>query len=280
MADNSIFRKESLDRLDRPEQLGDSITVTTPSVYVILLTIAILIMSVVTWGVLGSITDKVTLGGVVFPADGTTTVTLPNRGTVRSLFVHDGDQVDAGSSLAMVSVDEAYSMISSPVKGTVLAIKDENKDFEAFEPIVTIIKTDTTTLVSSMVVFAPFEVARQLREGMDVEVTPKNLTREKDGYVRGKVRSVSKYPVTKEDAVKKLRLETLAMGVFPEQGAVFEVEVELNVNNGKLEWSFESDEEADMSIGTFCNVQIITKRRSVYQYMFETVRGKARELVL
>lgn len=273
MKNKNIFRQESLDRLDRPEFESGRITVTTPSLYVILLTLGILVAAVVAWGILGSITDKSTVGGLVFPTKGTAVVTLPNRGTVRSQFVHNGDVVKRGQALAMVSVEDAYSMVSAPADGTVLEIKGENKDFEAFEPIATIIGRQTTDVVNTMIAFAPFEVARKLREGMEVEVTPKNLTREKDGYVRGKVTRISIYPITKEYAVRKLRTETFATDVFPEQGAAFEVEIELNLTpERKLDWSFESDEEVNMSVGTFCNVQIITKRRSVYQYMFESVR--------
>lgn len=211
MKKNNIFRQESLDRLDSPELLSARIKVTTPSMYVILVTLAILVAAVVAWGILGSITDKSTIGGVVYPTKGTVAGTIPNS------------------------------------------------------------KTD---IVNTMIAFAPFQVARKLREGMEVEVTPMYLTREKDGYVRGRVTYISKYPITKNHAARKLHIESFATGVFPDQqGNVYEFEIELNITpQHKLEWSFDPEEEIDMSTGTFCNVQIITKSRSVYEYMFESVR--------
>lgn len=211
MKKNNIFRQESLDRLDSPEFLSGRIKVTTPSLYVILLTLVILVAAVVAWGILGNITDRNTVGGVVYPTHGTNVATLPFR------------------------------------------------------------NTDVT---NTIIAFAPFQLARKLREGMEVEVTPMYLTREKDGYVRGRVTYISKYPITKKHAARKLHIETFATGVFPDQqGNVYEFEIELNITpEGRLDWSFDTEEDRDMSTGTFCNILIITKRRSVYEYMFESVR--------
>ena len=56
MAENtpggSIFRQKSLDALNGPENLDTEIRVTTPSVYIILLTLAVLIGAAVAWGYL------------------------------------------------------------------------------------------------------------------------------------------------------------------------------------------------------------------------------------
>lgn len=261
--------------MDRPDVVETQIKVTRPSTYVIIASMAILVVAVFVWCLLGSISDRSTVSGVIFPVDKIVDVTLPNRGTVRSTFVANGDIVEKGRALAMVSVGDAYSMISSPADGSILNIKKENEDFESLAPIVTIV-SDEQEQGCTAVAFVPFEISRKLRSGMRVEVTPKNLTREKNGYIVGHITEVERYPVSRDDAVKVLKNENFVGDIFPVQGAAFIVKMVLHrQDDGSLVWSFKPDEPVDMGTGTFCDIRIVTKRRSVYEYLFESVRGKA-----
>ncbi len=51
----SIFRKKSLDRVSSPEQLNDYIRVTTPSVWLVLLALVILLAGMLVWSVFGTV---------------------------------------------------------------------------------------------------------------------------------------------------------------------------------------------------------------------------------
>lgn len=53
--EKSIFRSKSIDRVSSPEQLDDYIKVTTPSVWLILIATAVLIVGAVIWGIFGTI---------------------------------------------------------------------------------------------------------------------------------------------------------------------------------------------------------------------------------
>ncbi len=53
--EKSIFRQKSIDKVTSPEQLDDYIKVTTPSVWLILIAAAVLIIGTVIWGVFGTI---------------------------------------------------------------------------------------------------------------------------------------------------------------------------------------------------------------------------------
>ena len=52
---NEQFRKESLERINSPEELKDYIRVTTPSVWLVLLATAILLAGMLAWSVLGTV---------------------------------------------------------------------------------------------------------------------------------------------------------------------------------------------------------------------------------
>ena len=49
------FRKESLERINSPEELKDYIRVATPSVWLVLLATAILLAGMLAWSVFGTV---------------------------------------------------------------------------------------------------------------------------------------------------------------------------------------------------------------------------------
>ena len=53
---NSIFRQKSIDKVSSPEKLDDYIRVTTPSVWITLAAIAILLIGTIVWGFFGELT--------------------------------------------------------------------------------------------------------------------------------------------------------------------------------------------------------------------------------
>lgn len=56
---NSIFTKESLDRISSPEKLNDYVKVATPGVWMILGSIIVLLIGFVAWGFFGSMDSKI-----------------------------------------------------------------------------------------------------------------------------------------------------------------------------------------------------------------------------
>ena len=55
MAEKSIFREKSLERISAPEQLNDYIKVTKPSVWVVLIATILLIAGALVWAICGKI---------------------------------------------------------------------------------------------------------------------------------------------------------------------------------------------------------------------------------
>ena len=51
----SIFRQKSIDRVSSPEQLNDYIRVTTPTVWLVLLALVILLLGILAWSVFGTV---------------------------------------------------------------------------------------------------------------------------------------------------------------------------------------------------------------------------------
>lgn len=57
--DNGIFRKKSIERISSPEQLGDYIRVSNPSIWIILGAIIVLLIGACVWGIFGTIETSV-----------------------------------------------------------------------------------------------------------------------------------------------------------------------------------------------------------------------------
>lgn len=262
--------------ISSPSEMNGYIHLSKARGRLVVSALCILSLGLLAWCFFGTMTDKEYIKGVVFPVNGTDGVSVPNSGMVKEVFVHKGDKVVAGQSLALVSISGTYSIVSSPYEGIVLSNISENDSFEAFEDIFNLLPSDSGQgkIVTSVTAFANFKSKRFIAPGQIAQITPANETRERIGYVRGRVVSVSAYPITKREAVLKLQNASLADEIFPDDASVFQIEIEMEKsprNQGELDWSFYSDEKVDMEVGTFCNIEVITKSRNVFHYMLENV---------
>jgi len=251
------------------------IQLSAHSTRITMLALGLLTIGVMVWAIFGSVMDREKIKGVVFPSDGTIGVNIPSEGTVKELFVHKGDLVGKGQSLALVSVGGSYSVLSAPYDGTVLSFIPENNGFNAFEDVIDLLPVGSAGKVRTVTAYADFTSKRFIKQGQMAQVTPSNEKRERVGYVRGVVKSVSQYPTSRQEAVLKLQNAALAQEIFPDANSVFEIEIELNEDpdcSGELDWSFPSDEVIDMSVGTFCNIEIVVKSRSILKYLMENIR--------
>lgn len=277
-----LFRQEVIDEMSSPDELSSSIHVTRPSVYLILATSALMAVVLFIWLFFGSVSDKVSIGGVVFPTQDAASASIPNDGVVRQVFVHAGDYVQANQTLALVSVGTSYSIVSSPVNGVVVQQKNANDEVKAFDPIVSLVTQDTAQVIRDLTAFADFNTQRKLRKGMEVQVSPVNLPREQYGYVKGHIVEIGHYSMKKEQALRQLKMDDFINGVFPQDGNAFLIKIKLDTkvdNPNQLDWSFGQPKEADTSIGTFCNVQVVTKKRSMFDFLFGQVSKSINQIL-
>lgn len=71
---SSLFRKESLERIQSPEQLTDYIKVTNPGIWIILFAIIILLAGVFVWSTVGKL--ETLAGGNAVVKDGTAQIVV------------------------------------------------------------------------------------------------------------------------------------------------------------------------------------------------------------
>lgn len=281
------MKEDSEKRIQSPEQLSDHLRVTYVPTYLLAAAAALLLVAFIVWGVLGNVSDKAYYSGVVFPVQGTTDISLPNNGIVRSMLVHNGDSVHVGQTIAMVSIGESHSFLTSTVNGLVISTKTGNEPFEAFDPIVSVVDGDKASSQiqrTQLIAYADNEAQRDLRVGMEAQVWPADEKRDEIGYVRGRIIQVVRYPVDADDVRQRLKSDVLAQRLLGEgQKVVYEVIIDLQRNPSdptSYDWSFGQPDDVSMGIGTYCSVLTETRRRSMFQYLFEASRTHFRNLKL
>ena len=281
------MKEDSEKTIQSPEQLADHLRVTYVPTYLLAAASALLLVAFIVWGILGNVSDKAYYSGVVFPVQGTTDITLPNSGVVRSMLVHNGDSVHEGQTVAMVSIGNSHSFLTSTVTGLVISTKADNEQFEAFDPIVSVVTGEANSErpgTTQLIAYANNEVQRDLQVGMEAQVWPADEKRDEIGYVRGRIIQVVRYPVDADDVRQRLKSDVLAQRLLGEgQKVVYEVIIDLQRNPSdptSYDWSFGQPDDVSMGIGTYCSVLTETRRRSMFQYLFEASRTHFRNLKL
>jgi len=281
------MKEDSEKIIQSPEQLSDHLRVTYVPTYLLAAAAVLLLVAFIVWGVLGKVSDKAYYSGVVFPVEGTIDITLPNNGIVRSMLVHNGDSVHEGQTIAMVSIGNSHSFLTSTVNGLVISTKSDNEPFEAFGPIVSVIDgkaKGNQPQRTQLIAYADNEAQRDLRVGMEAQVWPADEKRDEIGYVRGRITQVVRYPANTIDVRQRLKSDVLAQRLLGDgQKVVYEVLIDLQRNPSdptSYDWSFGEPDDVSMDFGTYCSVLTETRRYSMFQYLFEAGRTRFRNLKL
>ena len=279
------MKESSKKQIQSPEQLSDHLRVTYVPTYLLATAAGLLLVAFIVWGFLGNVSDKAYYSGVVFPVQGTTDITLPHKGIVRSMLVHNGDSVHLGQTIAMVSIGESHSFLTSTVNGLVISAKTDNEPFEAFEPIVSVIDGNASgerSQDAQLIAYADNRAQRDLRVGMEAQVWPADKKRDEIGYVRGRITQVVRYPANVVYVRKTLKSDIMTRRLIGDENKlVYKVLIALQRNpsdSTRYDWSFGEPDGVSMDFGTYCSVITETRRLSMFQYLFEATRTRFRNL--
>ncbi len=113
----SIFRKQSLDKVNSPEQLNDYIKTSNPSAWLIITAAIVLLVSVIIWGIFGSLDTTVSAKGI---ADG----------EVVTCYISDASDIEIGSKVKLGELEgEVLSVSEKPIS---LAQATEELDVDEY----------------------------------------------------------------------------------------------------------------------------------------------------
>jgi len=164
--------------------------------------------------------------------------------------------------------------VISPYDGEVLELKvSVGGNVSMGEPILSI-QPDARHL--ELVAYVLSSDAKEIKRGMEVQVSPSSIRREEYGFMKGEVEYVSDYPATPAALMRNFENESLAK-VLSSAGAVTEVRVALrtdpNTPSG-FEWSASKGPPIIITSGTICTVQIVTKQQQPIALVFPYIKKK------
>jgi multidrug efflux pump subunit AcrA (membrane-fusion protein) len=125
----------------------------------------------------------------------------------------------------------------------------------------------------------PQSNAKLLRPGMTAEISPVTSRRERDGYLIGKIRAVSKYPATEAGMLALLPNPGLVRQLA-QDGAPIAVDVDLIPaprSPGGYLWSSGDGEGLEISSGTLCSGAFVVETRRPIALVFPSLDRRARK---
>lgn len=126
MAEKRIFRKVALDRLSSPEQLDQVMHITTAKGWIAFGTVALLLVTTIVWGVIGTLSEKVSGRGILVKTGGVLEVVASASGRVTDVPVTVGESVREGQVVAWVAQPELLDEIEQTRSG-LEALREEHE---------------------------------------------------------------------------------------------------------------------------------------------------------
>lgn len=155
--------------------------------------------------------------GIVIKPGGIYNLSTPVSGEIAQLLVDEGDQVRAGQVVARVQIapghPETVPIIARQSGQILEAYIDPFQIVERGQSVMSMEAGDAKTPLLAAIYVSPLD-GRALAPGMEARIAPSTVRPEEFGFLKGRIVSVSAYPVSQagmmrsyhnQDLVEKLR---------------------------------------------------------------------------
>ena len=125
-----------------------------------------------------------------------------------------------------------------------------------------------------VLVYVSSGMAKQIRPGLEAQISPTTVRREEFGYLRGDVTSVADYPSTTAALMRNFQNELLVQSLTS-SGPVTELHVHLipdATTPSGYRWSSPLGPQIKLSSGTFVAAQIVTRRQKPISLVLPSVK--------
>jgi HlyD family secretion protein len=165
------------------------------------------------------------------------------------------------------------SRIESEVAGRIIEVRVRRGDTVQAGQTLAIVEPEDAAMQS--VVYFDARTAKQIRPGMEAQISPTDIKREEYGFIKGTVQFVGEGPVSIEKVRQDLANQALAQEIYG-QTAKIEIRAKLNENANTpsgLEWSSSIGPAFQINSNTRINVEVVVDRRPPYTYVLPIIRG-------
>ena len=110
MAENDVYTNEP-EHVSSPEQLDQAITVINHHGWISLVALGVLLVAAIIWGIYGRIPEKVNGSGLLINSSELMSVTYNYGGTIRNVFLSNGQDVHKGQVIARIEREDLLENI-------------------------------------------------------------------------------------------------------------------------------------------------------------------------
>lgn len=158
------------------------------------------------------------------------------------------------------------SEVTSRYTGRVLELMvEQGSVVTRGQPVLTIDLTGKSVKDLEVVVYIPSLHGKQVRPGMEIQISPSTVRREEYGYLLGKVTYVSDFPATPAGMRRVLKNDQLVTTLSGED-APYEIHADLIPdpdarNASRYRWSSSQGPPIRIQSGTLANASVVVERR-------------------
>ena len=172
---------------------------------------------------------------------------------------------------------EAQSALRSPYSGRVLELRaggmgvlvEVGATLMTLEP-----EAAGTAGALEVVIFAPPGDGKNVKPGMDAQVSPANVRREESGFLAAYVRSVADYPSSRQGIMRVLQNERL-VDQLSNEGAPIKLVADLvpdAATPSGFKWSSGRGPNQQIDAGTLCDASVTLERRAPISLVLPLLR--------
>lgn len=195
---DSVLRKVSQERLSNPEQIDQLMKIRSPSGWIIVASVLLLLIVGCGWLIFGKVPITMPCSGSIMPTKGLAEVQSPKSFVVEEVKVHSGVQVKKDEVLIKGYIsdnNEKYNIIA-PYDGIITdvyvqegVVALQGKSLARIEPLIMSGADDLCT-----VVYITVDESVRIKGGEQAFISPAGISFDRYGYIRGQVETVSRYP--------------------------------------------------------------------------------------
>ncbi|MBC8165430.1 MAG: NHLP bacteriocin system secretion protein [Bryobacteraceae bacterium] len=166
------------------------------------------------------------------------------------------------------------SSVVSPSGGQVVEVKVYPGSAVTTGQALLSIQPDHNAL--EVVAYLPAALSKDTLPGLEIQISPLNIKREEYGFMQGAVTFVADYPSTPEALMRNFGNQNL-VEALTRSGPVTEIHASLAPDSSTFSgyrWSTSAGPHLNISSGTICSVQVVTRRQLPATLVFPFLRKK------
>ncbi len=174
------------------------------------------------------------------------------------------------------------SSITVPANSKVLEVYKETGDYVQVGDVIASIIVQTidsgnteNSLNNDVIVYVPVGDGKKITKGMEVQVMPSTVDKEKYGCIQGLVKSVSEYAVSEESMLSVLNNELLVDNISTGE-ALIEIHIELLKDSETIsgyKWTTQNGAPTTIAPGTVCSSRIEIDSNRPIEIVFPFVKN-------